>query len=117
MIEYLRTNKLGRASFLPISAIKGKKLESYVQADGIIGLACDLVKADKKYENIVLNLLGRTMIAENIECAIKIARANKYYFKIVTLEGDIINPSGAMTGGSVNKKTANLLGRTAEIKK
>ncbi len=117
MIEYLRANRLGRASFLPVSAIKGKKLESYVKADGIIGLACDLVRADKKYENIVLNLLGRTMIAENIECAIKIARANRYFFKIVTLGGDIINPSGAMTGGSVNKKTVNLLGRSAEIKR
>lgn len=117
MIEYLRNKKLGRASFLPVSAIKGKRLETYVKEEGIIGLASDLVKANKKYENIVLNLLGRTMIAENIECAIKIARANKYYFKIVTLEGDIINPSGAMTGGSINKKTANLLGRTAEIKK
>ena len=117
MIEYLRANRLGRASFLPVSAIKGKRLETYAKVDGVIGLACDLVKANKKYENIVLNLLGRTMIAENIECAIKLARANRYSFKIVTLEGDIINPSGAMTGGSVNKKTVNLLGRSAEIKR
>ena len=117
LIEYLRKNKLGRASFLPISAIKGKKVDRITQVDGVIGLASDLVKADKKYENIVLNLLGRTVIVENIESAIKCAKINKYAFKIVTLEGDVINPSGAMTGGSVQKRTVNILGRKAEIKK
>lgn len=117
LIEFLRTNKLGRASFLPISAIKGTKLSNIKQIDGVIGIASELVKADKKYENIVLNLLGRCVITDNIETAIKLSKLNKYSFKVVTLEGDIINPSGAMTGGSVFKKTANLLGRTQEIKK
>ncbi len=117
LIEYLRKNNLGRASFLPVATIKGKKIEKVKELDGFVGIASDLVKANSKYENIILNLLGRTAIVDNIENAIKIAKENKYSFKIVTLEGDIINPSGAMTGGSVAKKTLNILGRAAEIKK
>lgn len=117
LIDYLRKNNLGRASFLPISAIKGKKIDSFTKSEGVIGIASDLVKANAKYENIILNLLGRTVIVDNIENAIKVAKNNKYSFKIVTLEGDVINPTGAMTGGSVAKKTLNILGRAAEIKK
>lgn len=117
LINYLRTNNLGRASFLPISSIKGKKIDNFINAEGILGVASDLVKASEKYNNIILNLLGKTIIVDNIENAIKVAKINKYSFKIVTLEGDIINPSGAMTGGSVAKKTLNILGRAAEIKK
>ncbi len=115
LIEYLRKNKLGRASFLPVSTIKGKKIERIISRDGIVGIASDLVKADKKYENIVLNLLGKTVVVDNIESAIKCAKNNKYSFKIVTLEGDLINPSGAMSGGSIQKKTVNILGRKTEI--
>ena len=117
LIKYLRTNKLGRASFLPVSTVKGKKVEKLIESDGVIGIASDLVKAEKKYNNIVLNLLGRTVITENIETAIKCAKNNKYSFRIVTLEGDIINSSGAMTGGSVQKRTINILGRKAEIQR
>ena len=117
MIEYLRNNKLGRASFLPISSIKGSKISNIKNTQGVVGIASELVHTDKKYENIILNLLGRCVITDNIETAIKLAKLNKYSFKIVTLDGDIINPSGAMTGGSVFKKTVNLLGRTQEIKK
>ena len=115
MIKFLRANKLGRASFLPVSTIKGKKVEKLLKSDGVIGIASDLVKTEKKYNNIVLNLLGRTVITENIETAIKCAKNNNYSFRIVTLEGDIINSSGAMTGGSVQKRTVNILGRKAEI--
>jgi len=117
MVEYLRKNNLGRATFLPITAVKGSKLASYQSMPGVVGIASDLVKADAKYTNVVLNLLGRTLIVDNIENAIKIAKLNKYLFRIVTLEGDVINPSGAMTGGSVQKKSFNLLGRGNEIKK
>ena len=117
MIEYLRNNRLGRASFLPISSIKESKTLNIKKTDGVIGIASDLVKADKKYENIVSNLLGRCVITDNIENAIKLSKINNYSFKVVTLEGDVINPSGAMTGGSIFKKTASLLGRTQEIKK
>ncbi len=116
MIEYLRKNNLGRASFLPISSVHGKKIDKILEVDGVIGIASDLVKYKKEYEGIVLNLLGRTIIVQNMDTAIKLAKKNSYNFRIVTLEGDIINPSGAISGGSVNKKTVNLLGRTNEIK-
>ena len=118
MIEYLRDNKLGRATFLPITSVKGKELEKINNAnEGTIGIASKLIKCDKKYNEIILSLLGKTVITENMESAIKLAKDNKYSFKIVTLDGDIINPSGSMSGGSTNKKTVNLLGRTQEIKK
>ena len=117
MVEYLRTNNLGRASFLPIASVKGNKLEKYSSKgiNGIIGIASDLVKFDKKYEQIVLNLLGKTVIVEDMDTAIVLAKQNKYSFRIVTVKGDLINPSGAITGGSVAPKTVNILGRAREI--
>lgn len=118
LVEHLRKNNLGRASFLPISSVRGRKLEKINGKDrGIIGVASDLVKYNKKYEQIILNLLGRTVIVDNMETAINVARHNNYSFRIITLEGDLINPSGAITGGSVAKKTVNILGRGKEIEK
>ena len=118
LIEYLRKNNLGRASFLPITSVKGKKLEKIRgKNDGILGIASDLIKYSKKYENIILNLLGRTVIVKDMETAIRVAKDNGYSFRIITLEGDLINPSGAITGGSVAKKTVNILGRGREIEK
>ena len=116
LIEHLRKNNLGRASFLPLSAVKGKKIELKSNSKGIIGVASDLIKTDKKYEGIILNLLGKTVVVENMDVAISLARENKYSFKIVTLQGDIINPSGAMSGGSVSQKTSNIIGRQTQIK-
>ena len=117
LIEFLRQGNLGRASFLPITAVKGKKLEKMDDKgiNGIVGIASDLVKYSKKYEQIVLNLLGRTVIVEDMTSAIALAKKNNYSFRIVTLKGDLINPSGAMTGGSVAQKTVNILGRGREI--
>jgi len=117
LIDFLRQGNLGRASFLPITAVKGKKLEKMNDKgiEGIIGIASDLVKYNKKYEQIVLNLLGRTVIVEDMNNAIALAKKNNYSFRIVTLKGDLINPSGAMTGGSVAQKTVNILGRGREI--
>lgn len=83
----------------------------------MIGIASDLIKYDKKYEQIILNLLGRTVIVDNMENAIKVSKNNGYTFRIITVEGDIINPSGSITGGSVAKKTVNILGREKEIEK
>ena len=118
LVEHLRKNNLGRASFLPISSVKGKKLDKIKGKEaGVIGIASDLIKFDKKYEQIVLNLLGRTVIVDNMNTAIKVAKNNNYAFRIITLEGDLINPSGAITGGSVTKKTVNILGRGREIEK
>ena len=116
LIEHLRKNNLGRASFLPITSVKGKKLENIKGKDkGVIGIASDLVEYSKKYDQIILNLLGRTVIVDNMENAIKLAKQNNYSFRIITIEGDLINPSGAITGGSVLKKTVNILGRGREI--
>ena len=118
LIEYLRKNNLGRASFLPIASVKGKKVDRLIKNNlqGVIGIASDLVKADKKYEGIVLNLLGRTVVVENMDTAIILARQNSYGFRIVTLKGDIINPSGAISGGSIAQKTSSIIGRTSQIK-
>ena len=118
LVEHLRKNNLGRASFLPISSVRGKKLDKIKgNESGVIGIASDLVKYNKKYEQIILNLLGRTVIVDNMDTAIKVAKQNGYTFRIVTKEGDLINPSGAITGGSVAKKTVNILGRGKEIEK
>ena len=118
LVEHLRKNNLGRASFLPISSVRGKKLDKIkIKEEGYIGIASDLIKYDKKYQDIIENLLGRTVIVNKMETAIKIAKQNKYAFRIITLEGDVINPSGAITGGSVAKKTVNILGRGREIEK
>ena len=118
LVEHLRKNNLGRASFLPISSVKGRKLDKIKgNESGVVGIASDLVKYNKKYEQIILNLLGRTVIVDNMDIAIRVAKQNDYTFRIVTTEGDLINPSGAITGGSVAKKTVNILGRSKEIEK
>ena len=116
LIEHLRQNKLGRASFLPISSIKSNKTEKIPKGtNGIIGIAANLIKTDKKYEQIIYNLLGRTIIVENMDDAINFSRQNKNMFRIVTIKGDIINQSGGITGGFVANKTVNILGRSREI--
>lgn len=117
LVEYLRTNHLGRASFLPIASVHGKKLEKIAKEkeSQVIGIASDLVKYDKIYEQIVLSLLGRTVIVEDMDTAIALAKKNNYAFRIVTLKGDFINPSGSITGGSVAQKTVNIIGRSREI--
>ena len=116
LVEHLRTNSLGRASFLPITSVKGYKLDKVKGKNaGVIGIAADLVKFNPKYEQIVFSLLGRTLIVDNMDNAIDVAKQNNYSFRIVTLKGDVINPSGGITGGSVAQKTVNILGRGKEI--
>lgn len=118
LIEFLRQNNLGRASFLPISSVKGKKVDHLIKNNlgGVVGIAAGLVKTDKKYEEIIWNLLGRTVVVDNMDTAIILARQNKYSFRIVTLKGDIINPNGAISGGSVKEKSSNIMGRATQIK-
>ena len=117
LVEYLRKNNLGRASFLPINTVKGKRLDkiSSKNIEGVIGIASDLVKTEDRYNNILLHLLGRTVVVATMDDAIALAKQNSYAFRIVTQKGDIINPSGAITGGSVVSKTVNILGRKQEI--
>ena len=116
LVNHLRANNMGRASFLPITSIKGSKIDKIKgKFPGVIGVAADLVKFDKKYTQIVYNLLGRTVIVDNMDTGIALAKENKYGFRIVTIQGDIINASGAITGGSIAQKTVNILGRGREI--
>ena len=116
LVRHLRVNNLGRASFLPISSIKPSRIEKIKgKFPGVIGIAAELVKFNKKYENIVYNLLGRTVIVDNMDTGVALAKENKYSFRIVTVKGDIINSSGAITGGSISQKTVNILGRGREI--
>ena len=118
MIDYLRANNLGRASFLPISSVKGKRVDKLIKnnLNGVIGVAADLVKSSKKYEGIILNLLGRTVVVDTMDTAIILARQNSYSFRIVTLQGDIISPAGSMTGGSITQKSTSIIGRASQIK-
>ena len=117
LVEHLRKNNLGRATFLPITSIRGKKIEKINTKDvkGEVSIAADLIKVDKKYEEIILNLLGRTVIVEDMDTAIVLSKQNNHSFKIVTLKGDILNPQGSITGGSILGKTANILGRQGQI--
>ena len=117
LVKHLRDNNLGRASFLPVTSVRGKKIDKVVTngINGVVGIASDLVKYDKKYEQIVYNLLGRTVIVDSMETGISLSKLNNYTFRVVTTKGDIINPSGAITGGSITQKTVNILGRSREI--
>ncbi len=117
-IAFLKRTGGGRATFLPISAISGKPLkETGLEAcHGFVGIASDLINCEKTYRGIVENLLGRTVIVENIDNAIAMARKYSNRFKIVTLDGQVVNPGGSMTGGSVNKE-AGILSRANELEK
>jgi len=118
IIEYLRENKLGRVTFLPMTSIKGKKLNiNLIKKNdaGYIGIASELVSYDKVYEKIFDYLLGRTIVVENIDYGVAIAKKYNYSFKIVTLDGDVLNPGGSITGGSLPINSANILNRKNKI--
>ncbi|WP_295152924.1 chromosome segregation protein SMC [uncultured Ruminococcus sp.] len=115
-IRLLKESKAGRATFLPITSVKGTRLENdrLENEDGFVALGCDIVTYDKKYEGIVRSLLGRICIAEDIDAASRIAKAYGYKFRIVTLDGQVVNAGGSYTGGSVSKSTG-ILTRKNEI--
>ena len=119
MIEYLRANRFGRATFLPISSVRGRTLSpgerGVLKMPGCIGLASELVEFDAEFQGVVDNLLGRTVVADNLEHGIAIQRAGRYQFRLVTLEGDVMHSGGSMTGGSVQSRVTNLLSRSREI--
>lgn len=117
VIEYLKKNKYGRATFLPLSSIANKTgftNERALLEKGVIGLACDLVTIDKSCENIAKYLLGRVMVVDNIDNALIIARKYNYSLRMVTLEGELLNAGGSLSGGAF-KNSSNLLGRRREI--
>ncbi len=104
-INYLKQNNIGRATFLPISAIKPRYMDEKNLDDnfGFVDVASNLVDCDEQYRDIVENLLGRVMVVEDIDCAIAISKRYKNRYKIVTLDGQVMNPGGSMSGGSKGK--------------
>lgn len=115
-IYYLKENRLGRATFLPITSIKGRTLDESGLDDnlGFVAIASDLVTCDSKYKDIVSNLLSRVVVVDDMDCAIGIAKKYKNRFKLVTLDGQVINQGGSMTGGSA-VRGAGILSRSNMI--
>ena len=120
LIEYLRRNHLGRATFLPVSAVKSRLLEprerEVLGMPGCIGVASELVECDPRFRGVVENLLGRTVIAEDLESGIAIMRRGRHAFRLVTLQGDVMHSGGSMTGGSTSSRSVNLFSRERELK-
>jgi len=120
LIDYLKRKKYGRITFLPMNAIKPRHVdESYrhvLSQSGCFGVADEIVKFDARFERIIKGLLGGTVIVDNMDTAVKIARTTGYAFKIVTLEGDVINPQGSITGGSKKNDIANIFSHERELK-
>ena len=117
MIEFLKKNKFGRATFLPLTQIRSHGGIAQPQAlneEGVIGLADTLVMVEDKYLELAGSLLGRTLVVDHIDHGLAIARKYRQSIRIVTLEGDLINPGGSMTGGAF-KNSSNLLSRRREI--
>ena len=117
LIGYLKQNKLGRATFLPLNAIHARNTlenEACINEKGVIGVASNLVRVSFEYEGIAKYLLGRILVVDNIDNALLIAKKYKYTLRIVTLEGEQLNPGGSMTGGAF-RNSSNLLGRRREI--
>ena len=117
-INYLKRTGAGRATFLPLSVIRGKNLSEngLESCGGFIGIASELVTFEEKYRGIVENLLGRIVIVRDIDNAINMAKRYGNRFKIVTLDGQVVNPGGSMTGGSVSRE-AGILSRANELEK
>lgn len=116
-IAYLKANKFGRATFLPLKAVTGReefRNEAVLSEHGVLGLASSLVKVEERYEGVARYLLGRIVVADNIDNALALARKYNYSLIIVTLEGELLNRGGSLTGGAFKNKS-NLLGRRREI--
>lgn len=115
-IEYLKNTRGGRATFVPIKAVKGKKLDDseFKSLDGYISIASDLVEYEEKFAPVINDQLGRIIVVDNVDNAILFARKTNAKYKLVTLEGEVFNAGGAITGGSVNKNIS-FLSRGAKI--
>ncbi len=118
VLNYLKRTGGGRATVLPVSVIQGRTLneKGVEKCSGFVGIASELVKCDNTYRGIVENLLGRIVIVQDINAAIAMAKQYGNRFKIVSLDGQVVNPGGSMTGGSVNKE-AGMLSRANELDK
>ena len=115
-IQYLKQRDGGRATFLPMSAVRGDVLRENVSGEmGFVGIASELVEYDQQYDGIFKNLLGRTVVVEDMDCGIAMARKFRQAFRIVTLDGQVLNRGGSMTGGSVSR-SAGVLSRANELR-
>ena len=118
-IEYLKVNREGRATFQPLTAVKGRGLDAergrLLAERGVCGIAKELISYDKAYENVFSSLLGKVLVVDDIYNSVSLARKYNHTYKIVTLEGEVLSPGGAISGGSSNK-TVNLFGRSRELK-
>ena len=118
LINYLKKNNIGRATFLPLDNIRGNKLSldsRITSMEGFIGIASEIIKYDEKYTKAINNALGRTIVCSDMDSALKLSRNSNNSYRIVTLSGELISPGGALTGGSIQGKHTNILGRKREI--
>ncbi|MFS0861456.1 chromosome segregation protein SMC [Fredinandcohnia sp. 179-A 10B2 NHS] len=119
-IEFLKKNSFGRATFLPLNVIKERSISS-AQLSGVkghpafIGVASDLIDFDSKYHSIMTNLLGTVIITSDLKGANELAKLIQHRYRLVTLDGDVVNPGGSMTGGAVKQKNNSLLSRGREL--
>ncbi len=120
IIDHLRTNRLGRATFLPMTSVRSRVLTNeerrLLSMDGCLGVASELISFASAYRGIMENLLGRTVIARDLDAGIPIMRAGRYAFRLVTLAGDVMNPGGSMSGGTTQRSDVSLLGRERAMK-
>lgn len=119
-IQYIKQNRFGRATFLPLNVIKGKTLsgsqrQTLAEHPSFVGIAAELISYDSRYEEIIKNLLGTVLVAKDLQGAGEIARILGYRFRIVTLDGDIVNAGGSMTGGALKQNSSSLLSRKSEL--
>lgn len=121
LIEHLKQNRFGRATFLPINSIKPRSIDpqfaKFLGNPSVCGVAKDLIEYDKSLDVVFAGLLGATVITEDLDSAVELAKATRYAFRIVTVEGDMINPAGSISGGSKKSEVSNLLSRDREIEK
>lgn len=120
LIDYLRTNRLGRTTFLPLSAIQPRKLNQEERAvlslPGCVGVASELIHYAPEYQPVVENLLGRTLVVRDLEAGIAVMKRGRHQFSVVTLAGDVMRAGGAMTGGTSQNQAISLLSREREMK-
>lgn len=118
LINHLKEKRLGRATFLPLTTIQPKKINNLTQfnkIEGFLGIASELLSFDSKFKNAIDYVLGRTIICNDMNCALSIAKVCNYSYKIVTLSGEVVNPGGSLTGGSIYNKSGNVISRKREI--
>ncbi|MEX1377876.1 MAG: chromosome segregation protein SMC [Eubacteriales bacterium] len=119
LIRQLRENKAGRATFFPLSAIKGRypndRERNTLKQKGCFGIAAELIQYDDKYTEIIYSLLGRTAVCENLDVAVELAKQCSFSLRFVTLEGDVVNSGGSMSGGSAKSQSGSILARRTEI--